>query len=80
LLNTFFNINTQVLTVNPEKRRLQLTHKKTLVSSTLPILTQYDDAKRGMATHGFITSLRENGCLVTFYNNVKGFITKAELG
>jgi hypothetical protein len=24
--------------------------------------------------------LRENGCLVTFYNNVKGFITKAELG
>ncbi|EDO29780.1 predicted protein [Nematostella vectensis] len=77
LINPF---TLQVLTVDPGQRRLHLTHKKTMVSSILQVITQYSDAKPGTTSHGFITSVREYGCLVTFYNNVKGLVPKDQLG
>ncbi|XP_048585462.1 protein RRP5 homolog isoform X2 [Nematostella vectensis] len=73
-------VKCRVLTVDPGQRRLHLTHKKTMVSSILQVITQYSDAKPGTTSHGFITSVREYGCLVTFYNNVKGLVPKDQLG
>ena len=72
---------TQVLSVNPDRRRLLLTHKKTLVTSHLQIITEYNDCtKPGTSAHGFITAIKEYGCIVTFYNNVKGLVPRTQLG
>lgn len=75
-----FELLFQVLFVEPERKRLRLTHKKTLVNSELPLITNYSDIKLGMKSHGFITSIRDYGCIVHFYNNVRGLVLKTELG
>ena len=63
-----------------ERKRLRLTLKKTLVNSELPVITNLSKAKVGMKTHGFITSIRDYGCIVHFYNNIHGLVPKTELG
>ncbi|CAH3149742.1 unnamed protein product, partial [Porites evermanni] len=73
-------VKCRVLSVEPDRRRLLLTHKKTMVESDLPFITDYSDAKPGVSTHGFITAIKDFGCLVTFYNNVKGLVPRTELG
>ncbi|KAL9983734.1 hypothetical protein ACROYT_G005955 [Oculina patagonica] len=73
-------VKCRVLSVEPGRRRLLLTHKKTLVESALPHITEFSDAKPGVSSHGFITAIKEFGCLVTFYNNVKGLVPRSELG
>ena len=60
-----------------ERKRLRLTHKKTLVNSEFPIITNLSDVELGMKTHGFITSIRDYGCIV---HNIHGLVPKAELG
>ena len=51
-----------------------------MVESDLPVITDYSDAKPGVSTYGFITAIKDFGCLVTFYNNVKGLVPRTELG
>lgn len=70
----------QVLVCNPDTKVLILTLKKSLITSKLPILASYEDAKPGLVTHGFIVCAREFGCIVKFYNDVKGLVPKNELG
>ncbi len=65
-----------MLTVDPTHRRLVLTHKKTLVESSLPIITAYDQVQVDMMLHGFIVAVKDFGCLVSFYNDVKGQFTR----
>ncbi|XP_028390902.1 protein RRP5 homolog isoform X2 [Dendronephthya gigantea] len=73
-------VKCRVLEVDAERKRLRLTHKKTLVNSEFPIITNLSDVVLGMKTHGFITSIRDYGCIVHFYNNIHGLVPKAELG
>ena len=78
MLNLFYFF--KVLSVEPDRRRLLLTHKKTLVESSLPVITDFSDAKPGVSSHGFITAIKDFGCFVAFYNNVKGLVPRSELG
>jgi hypothetical protein len=48
----------RVLSVDPARRKLLLTHKKTLVTSTLPVLSAYEDAAPGMLTHGVVLAAK----------------------
>ncbi|XP_062988666.1 protein RRP5 homolog [Elgaria multicarinata webbii] len=73
-------VKCRVLVSNPEARKLVLTLKKTLVNSQLPVLASYEDAKPGLITHGFVVCSREFGCIVKFYNDIKGLVPKNELG
>ena len=66
--------------MDAERKRLRLTHKKTLVNSEFPVITNLSQVELGMKTHGFITSIRDYGCIVHFYNNIHGLVPKAELG
>ncbi len=61
------------------KRQLIVTHKKSLIDSVLPILASYDDAVVGEPHHGFLTSVRANGCVVKFFNNVQAFVPRSHL-
>lgn len=68
-----------MLECNPAGKKLILTLKKSLVQSKLPVLSSYEDAKPGLITHGFVVCAREFGCIVKFYNDVKGLVPKNEL-
>ncbi|NXM02927.1 RRP5 protein, partial [Tyrannus savana] len=72
-------VKCRVLECNPAGKKLILTLKKSLIQSDLPVLTNYEDAKPGLITHGFVVCAREFGCIVKFYNDVKGLVPKNEL-
>ncbi|XP_042719783.1 protein RRP5 homolog [Lagopus leucura] len=72
-------VRCRVLECNPAEKKLFLTLKKTLVQSKLPVLSSYEDAEPGLITHGFVVCAREFGCIVKFYNDVKGLVPKNEL-
>uniref|UniRef100_A0A8B9F187 Protein RRP5 homolog n=1 Tax=Amazona collaria TaxID=241587 RepID=A0A8B9F187_9PSIT len=72
-------VRCRVLECNPAGKKLILTLKKNLVQSKLPVLSNYEDAKPGLITHGFVVCAREFGCIVKFYNDVKGLVPKNEL-
>ncbi|XP_074447508.1 protein RRP5 homolog isoform X3 [Larus michahellis] len=72
-------VQCRVLECNPGGKKLILTLKKSLVQSKLPVLSNYEDAKPGLITHGFVVCAKEFGCIVKFYNDVKGLVPKHEL-
>jgi rRNA biogenesis protein RRP5 len=64
----------KVLVVDPDRKRIVLTAKKTLLESDLPILSKIDDAKVGVVTHGVVVSVSEKHILVEFYNHLKAVV------
>ena len=60
--------------VDANKRRLLLTHKKSLVESTLPVITSYDQPEVDMLLHAYIVTIKDFGYLVRFYNDVTGML------
>jgi rRNA biogenesis protein RRP5 len=70
----------RVLDVDPVRRKMTLTHKKSLVESTLPILSCYEDVRIGDLHHGYIKSVYGWGCVVRFFNFVKGIVIRSDLG
>ncbi|XP_037545618.1 protein RRP5 homolog [Nematolebias whitei] len=72
-------VTCRVLSVDVENKKLYLSRKKTLVESTLPLFLSYSDARPGRVSHGFIVCIKDFGCIVRFYNNVKGLVPLREL-
>lgn len=68
----------QVLVVDPERKRIVLTAKKTLVESTLPIVSQLSDAQVGLVTHAVVFKISDKSLQVEFYNNLKAFVPARE--
>ena len=71
-------IKCRVLWVDSEEKKVTLTAKKTLLNSSLPLITSYD-AKPGTISHGFIKSVKPNGVVVSFYNRVTAFAPLNEI-
>jgi rRNA biogenesis protein RRP5 len=72
------SVTARVLRVVPDEHSAIVTFKKTLVKSTLELVTSYK-AEQGIWTHGSILSILPTGLLVSFYNDVKGFVPLHEL-
>ncbi|XP_028314722.1 protein RRP5 homolog isoform X1 [Gouania willdenowi] len=72
-------VKCRVLSVEPEKKKLFLTRKKALIESTLPLILSYADARPGRVSHGHVVCVKNFGCIVRFYNNVKGLVPVREL-
>lgn len=72
-------IKCRVLSVEADRKRLSLTRKKTLLESTLPLFLTYSDARKGRISHGYIVSIKTFGCIVRFYNDVRGLVPIGEL-
>ncbi|XP_054459743.1 protein RRP5 homolog [Anoplopoma fimbria] len=72
-------IKCRVLSVDAENKRLYLTRKKALVESSLPLFLSYTDARPGRVSHSYIVCIKDFGCIVRFYNNVKGLVPLNEL-
>uniref|UniRef100_A0AAV2LNK6 Protein RRP5 homolog n=1 Tax=Knipowitschia caucasica TaxID=637954 RepID=A0AAV2LNK6_KNICA len=67
-------VKCRVLSVDPENRKLSLTRKKALIESSLPLFLSFADARPGRVSHGYIVCIKDFGCIVRFYNNVKGLV------
>ena len=58
---------------------MTLTHKNGLVRSTHPVLSEYSSAVIGQCYHGFVAGIREFGCVVKFFQEVRGILHKSKL-
>uniref|UniRef100_A0A3P9LQM6 Protein RRP5 homolog n=1 Tax=Oryzias latipes TaxID=8090 RepID=A0A3P9LQM6_ORYLA len=72
-------VKCRVLSVDPEGKKLYLTRKKALVESPLPLFLSYSDARPGRVSHGYVVCIKDFGCIVRFYNDVKGLVPLSEL-
>ncbi|KAJ3029392.1 UNVERIFIED_CONTAM: Protein RRP5, partial [Siphonaria sp. JEL0065] len=72
-------IQARVLTSDVEKRRIALTLKKPLVDSDLPLLSCYDPSMIGSIVDGYIINIKDFGCIVGFYNEVRAICPRSEL-
>ena len=64
--------------VDPEKNRICLTAKKTLLDSQLPIVASIADAGVGALAHAVVYKVSERMLSVEFFNNVKGIVPLRE--
>ncbi|KAH7885958.1 hypothetical protein F5I97DRAFT_1927833 [Phlebopus sp. FC_14] len=72
------SIRCRVLTVDPERKRVILTAKKTLLDTSLPILTSFGDAKVGVVTNAVVFRVSDKVLKVEFFNNVKAVVPARE--
>ncbi|KAF5385433.1 hypothetical protein D9757_005443 [Collybiopsis confluens] len=73
------SVKCRVLVVDPERNRVSLTAKKSLIDSDLARVTSFEDAKVGMVTHGVVFKVLPKALMVEFYNNVKAVIPIKEV-
>ena len=73
-------VKARVLSVDPMQNRLLLTCKKSLIRDSCEPLTCYTQAMPGEVRQGVISSVRDFGCIVGFFNGVRGIVLKSELG
>ncbi|CAA7268006.1 unnamed protein product [Cyclocybe aegerita] len=73
------NIKCRVLSVDPDRKRIALTAKKTLVDSTLPIVSKPEDVTSGLLTHAVVFKVSEKHLLVEFYGNMKAVVPAKEI-
>ncbi|KAJ7225707.1 hypothetical protein GGX14DRAFT_640485 [Mycena pura] len=73
------SIKCRVLVVDPERKRISLTAKKTLVESTLPIIATLEDAQIGTVSHAVIFKVFEKHLMVEFFNNLKALVPLREI-
>ncbi|KAI0361371.1 hypothetical protein OH77DRAFT_1468895 [Trametes cingulata] len=72
------SLKCRVLVVDPERKRIVLTAKKTLVESTLPIVAQLSDAQVGVVTHAVVFKASDKSLQIEFYNNLKAIVPARE--
>ncbi|KAJ3505470.1 hypothetical protein NLJ89_g7399 [Agrocybe chaxingu] len=73
------NIKCRVLSVDPDRKRIALTAKKTLVDSTLPIVSKPEDVTSGLLTHAVVFKVSEKHLIVEFYGNMKAVVPAKEI-
>lgn len=75
-------VRCKVLTVDhlSNTPALLLTCKKGLLMTKVPILSSYKEATPGVTTKGVIVNIKDNGLVLTFLNEVQGWVPSSELG
>jgi rRNA biogenesis protein RRP5 len=72
-------VSVQVLVVDSDRNRISLTAKRTLLDSTLPILSDFDEVKVGTVTHAVVFKIHQKHLMVEFYNNLKASVPAREI-
>lgn len=73
------SVKARVLTVNVDRRRLDMTLKKTIVNSDQPVWTNFDELKPGQSTIGTLVKINTNGAIVEFFGALKGRLPVSEM-
>ncbi|KAG1141218.1 hypothetical protein G6F37_005560 [Rhizopus arrhizus] len=69
----------RVLKVDGERQKIILTLKKSLINSEFPIFQNMADCHVGDISHGVITAIKNNGCIISYYNGVSAFVPGGEM-
>ncbi|KAI1107271.1 nucleic acid-binding protein [Jackrogersella minutella] len=72
-------VKARVLSVDPVKRQVKLTLKKTLVNSEAIPLKSFEEIAVGMQVPGTIIKVLANGAIVQFYGSLRGFLPVSEM-
>jgi rRNA biogenesis protein RRP5 len=72
-------VSCRVLSADPKRRQVVVTHKKSLVKSELPLIADWNKIVVDSFSHGYIVAVKDFGCIVGFYGDVKGKVAKSEL-
>ena len=65
--------------MDPERKRILLTAKKSLVESDLPIISSVEDAKPGSVGLAVVVKTLGNSVLVEFFNGIRAMIPGKEI-
>lgn len=68
----------RVLRWDENRRKLALTHKKTLLKDDFQ-LTTFEQARLNMIVTGYVSNVKDYGALVTFYGNVFGLLPSQDM-
>ncbi|KAF2225867.1 hypothetical protein BDZ85DRAFT_213447 [Elsinoe ampelina] len=74
-----FPVKARVLSVDPERRQLRLTMKKTLLNSDATIWDDYNTINIGNESAGTVIKVLPNGAVVQFYGKVRAWLPVAEM-
>ncbi|KAL5519222.1 RRP5 [Sanghuangporus vaninii] len=74
------SLKCRVLAVDPDRKRIMLTAKKTLIESDLPIISKIEDVEAGMFAYGVVCKANEKSLVVEFYNHIRGVVPIKEVG
>lgn len=69
----------RVLSVDPFKRQIRFTMKKSIVNSDAEPWTSYNTLEPGMQSPGTIINVLANGAVVQFFGSVRAFLPVAEM-
>ncbi|KAI1815861.1 nucleic acid-binding protein [Poronia punctata] len=72
-------VKARVLSTDPFKRQIRLTLKKTLVNSEAKPLHSFDDLVVGEQSPATLIKVLDNGAVVQFYGNLRGFLPVSEM-
>ena len=73
-------VKCHVLSVDAAKSRVVLSMKTSFCESDTPRIMQYSDVKPGTVCTGFISAIKDFGCILTFFNDVHGLVPRDQLG
>ena len=72
-------VTARVLAVDPEKRHLRLTLKKSLVNSDATVWTSYEGLAVGMESPGTLIKILPSGAVVQFFGSIRGFLPTSQM-
>lgn len=72
-------VKARVLSVDPARKQIRLTMKKTLVNSEAPVIKSYNEAEVGMQVPGTIMRIQPQGADIKFYGSLKGYLPISEM-
>ncbi|KAI8646880.1 hypothetical protein BD408DRAFT_428276 [Parasitella parasitica] len=72
-------IQCRVIKVDLIKQKVFLTLKKSLLNSEYPIFKDINEVKVDDVSHGVIVAIKNNGCVVSYYNNLTAFAPGGEM-
>ncbi|KAK9451948.1 uncharacterized protein V1518DRAFT_409980 [Limtongia smithiae] len=75
------HVKCRVLSINPERKRIRLTLKKSLINAdNSAVVKSYDEAKQGQTgVSGSILNIVSNGAIVEFFGGVTAFLPLSEM-
>ncbi|TFK30827.1 U3 snoRNP-associated protein Rrp5 [Coprinopsis marcescibilis] len=72
------SIKCKVLVVDPERKRIALSAKKTLLESDLPVLANIEDLLVGQVANGVVFRVFDKHLMIEFFNNLKASVSLKE--
>ncbi|KAI8371887.1 hypothetical protein BD560DRAFT_351467 [Blakeslea trispora] len=72
-------IQCRVLNTDINKQKVFLTLKKSLINSEYPIFKDINEIKVDDVSHGVIAAVKQNGAVISYYNNLSAFVPAKEM-